>query len=280
PHAGRRGRRLCPDQLGEAPSRRARRLAGADRDDVLEMGRVRAHVLDERHQASVGDDRHRLGVVQLVLDLALAVGRVHRAGDRADAGDRVERDDVLRAVRRQDADAVALLHAERRERPREAVGQRLELAIGQAHLAKDDRDVLGIALDAVREHLVVRNPRILEGRPEEFGAHRVLARSRRVYFWTLPVEVVGSAPNTTVRGIAKCGRFSRQKAISSSAGAWASGRSGTTAHGVLPHFWSGRATTADSRTAGWRLSAISTSIDEMFSPPEMMMSFARSLISM
>ena len=39
-------------------------------------------------------------------------------------------------------------------------------------------------------------------------------------------------------------------------------------------------TTADIRTAGCRLRAISTSIEEMFSPPEMMMSLARSLISM
>ena len=38
--------------------------------------------------------------------------------------------------------------------------------------------------------------------------------------------------------------------------------------------------TADIRTAGCLFRAISTSIDEMFSPPEMMMSLARSLISM
>ena len=170
-----------------------------------------------------------------------------------------------------------LRHAERGERPREAIGQRLELAIGQAHLAEDDRHVLREALGAVRQHLIVRDPRIVERWTEEFGAHRVLARSRSVYFCTLPVEVVGSAPNTTVRGIAKCGRLSRQKRDQLLGG----GRrrpaaAATNAHGVSPHFSSGRATTADIRTAGCRLSAISTSIEEMFSPPEMMMSFARS----
>jgi hypothetical protein len=51
------------------------------------------------------------------------------------------------------------------------------------------------------------------------------------------------------------------------------------AHGVSPHFSSGRATTAASCVAGCLYRAISTSTDEMFSPPEMMMSFLRSLIS-
>ena len=50
------------------------------------------------------------------------------------------------------------------------------------------------------------------------------------------------------------------------------------AQGVSPHFSSGCATTAAASTAGWRYSASSTSIDEMFSPPEMMMSFERSRI--
>ena len=54
----------------------------------------------------------------------------------------------------------------------------------------------------------------------------------------------------------------------------------TNAQGLSPHFSSGRATTAASSTAGCRYSAPSTSIEEMFSPPEMMMSFERSLTSM
>ena len=78
------------------------------------------------------------------------------------------------------------------------------------------RLTLGVALGAVRQHLVVADARIVERRAEELGAHRArgahsaLARSRNVYFCTLPVDVVGSAPNTTVLGIAKCGRLSRQ----------------------------------------------------------------------
>ena len=50
------------------------------------------------------------------------------------------------------------------------------------------------------------------------------------------------------------------------------------AQGDSPHFSSGRATTAASNTAGCLHRAFSTAMDEMFSPPEMMMSLSRSLI--
>ena len=49
--------------------------------------------------------------------------------------------------------------------------------------------------------------------------------------------------------------------------------------GVSPHFGSGRATTAASMIAGCWVSTSSTSRLEMFSPPEIMMSLERSLIS-
>ena len=54
----------------------------------------------------------------------------------------------------------------------------------------------------------------------------------------------------------------------------------TNAFGRSPQCSSGTATTAHSRTAGWRATACSTSMVEMFSPPEMMMSFLRSRSSM
>src|SRR5213593_1498842 len=142
-----------------------------------------------------------------------------------------------------------------------------------------ERHPENVALGAVGQDSIVRHARIVEGRTEE-RHQSAFARSRSVYFCTLPVDVVGNGPNWTVRGTAKCGRLSRQNVISSSAVAAVPSRSWTNAHGVSPHFSSGRATTADISTAGWRFSAISTSIEEMFSPPEMMMSFARSLISM
>ena len=59
-----------------------------------------------------------------------------------------------------------------------------------------------------------------------------------------------------------------------------SGRGVTKAHGVSPHLSSCLATTAASMTLGCRYKTSSTSREDMFSPPEMMMSLERSLISM
>src|SRR6185503_15626610 len=79
-----------------------------------------------------------------------------------------------------------------------------------------------------------------------------LARSRRTNFWILPVEVFGSSPNTTARGALNLARCSRQKSMSSFSVTCELFFSSTKAHGVSPHFSSGRATTAAARTAGWR----------------------------
>src|SRR5262249_62293522 len=80
----------------------------------------------------------------------------------------------------------------------------------------------------------------------------VFARSRSRNFWILPVEVFGSGQKTTVRGALKWARWSRQKAMISSAVAFAAGFRVTKAQGVSPHIGSGRATTAASSTEGWR----------------------------
>ena len=45
---------------------------------------------------------------------------------------------------------------------------------------------------------------------------------------------------------------------------------------VSPHFSSGTPITATSATAGWLNSRSSTSMDDTFSPPEMITSFLRS----
>ena len=71
-----------------------------------------------------------------------------------------------------------------------------------------------------------------------------------------------------------------QKSMISRSVASEPGASVTNALGRSPHVSSGIATTAHSRTAGWRPIVCSTSIVEMFSPPEMMMSFLRSRSSM
>ena len=58
----------------------------------------------------------------------------------------------------------------------------------------------------------------------------------------------------------------------------APGASTTSALTVSPHFSSGTPMTATSATAGCGNSASSTSIDDTFSPPEMITSFLRSEI--
>src|SRR5258707_432193 len=71
-------------------------------------------------------------------------------------------------------------------------------------------------------------------------------------FWILPVDVFGSGPNSTVRGALKWARCPGQKGMIPPAVAVASGFKVTKAQGVSPHIRSGRATTAASRTQGWR----------------------------
>src|SRR2546425_1171757 len=104
--------------------------------------------------------------------------------------------------------------------------------------------------------------------------------SRRTNFWTLPVEVLGRSPNSTAAGHLKCAMCWRQNSMTSASVAFIPGLRVTKAFGRSPHLSSGTATTAHSMTAGWRATACSTSMVEMFSPPEMMMSFLRSRSSM
>src|SRR5262249_42634103 len=65
------------------------------------------------------------------------------------------------------------------------------------------------------------------------------ARWRSTYFCTMPVEVLGNAQNTIVRGTLKRARLLRQKAMRSSAVALAPSFSVTKAQGVSPHVSSG-----------------------------------------
>ena len=80
------------------------------------------------------------------------------------------------------------------------------------------------------------------------------------------------SPKTTVRGTLNLAKYRLQWATISSALTVEPGFTSTNAHGVSPHFVSGFATTAQASTAGWRRSTSSTSIEETFSPPEMMTS--------
>ena len=52
----------------------------------------------------------------------------------------------------------------------------------------------------------------------------------------------------------------------------------TQASGRSTHFGCGTAMTAASRTLGWPMIIVSTSMDEIHSPPDLMRSFVRSVI--
>jgi hypothetical protein len=106
------------------------------------------------------------------------------------------------------------------------------------------------------------------------------SRSRRTNFWIFPVEVLGRSPNSTAAGALKPAMCCLQKSMISRSLARCPGLRVTKALGRSPHFSSGMATTAHSITAGCRATHCSTSMVEMFSPPEMMMSFLRSRSSM
>ncbi len=106
------------------------------------------------------------------------------------------------------------------------------------------------------------------------------APPRSTNFWILPVAVLGSSPTKVIpRGALKCASRSRTNAISSSSVAGWPASSTTKACGVSPHRSLGSPTTAASPTAGCRSSVPSTSTEEMFSPPLMITSLIRSLIS-
>ena len=88
----------------------------------------------------------------------------------------------------------------------------------------------------------------------------------------MPVEVLGNGEKTTFLGNLNPAKVSLQNFIISSSVAFFPSISSTKAHGISPHFSSGLATTAAKDTAGCFAIVFSISIDEIFSPPEIMIS--------
>src|SRR5437879_8850326 len=106
--------------------------------------------------------------------------------------------------------------------------------------------------------------------------------SRKARFTILPVPVFGSGveENSIDRGSLNFAIRCRRNSSSSSALSFSPSLRTTIATGISPHLGSGADTTAHSKTAGCANIAFSTSIDEIFSPPLMMMSFLRSTMWM
>ena len=89
----------------------------------------------------------------------------------------------------------------------------------------------------------------------------------------MPVEVFGNSQKTTCFGTLKPARVSLQKLINSFSDTGLSLTASINAQGTSPHFSSGLATTAAIETEGCLARVFSISIEDMFSPPEIIISF-------
>ena len=115
---------------------------------------------------------------------------------------------------------------------------------------------------------------------ENYCLEIAVPRPRSKYFCILPVAVFGkSFTNETQLGALKWARLSRANCTISASVAVLPGRSTTNACAASPHLGCGMPTTETSCTASWRSNTLSTSTDEMFSPPLMITSLNRSRIS-
>ena len=122
------------------PSFAARRqVVGDGGDDDLAQRGVAAHRGDGGVRPVQADADRRAAVLQLVAQLGLGVQRVVLHDDGAEAQRGVGGDDVLRAVRQHDRDAVALADAEVPERGGEPVDRVLELAVRHRRAEEGER---------------------------------------------------------------------------------------------------------------------------------------------
>ena len=129
-----RGRlRLARDQiLPVAPAVGRGGVAVARHDPVLHLGQPLADGVERARQVRIGQQhtgpRMREGVAEVVGDEAVVEGHEHGPDERGS----VERFEEVVAVGAEDADAVALAHAQPRQRVGEAAAAGRELGVGEA----------------------------------------------------------------------------------------------------------------------------------------------------
>jgi hypothetical protein len=156
---GARGARAPRGGHGEAEleARGERHRGGqVDRDDGVD-GHVARHVLDRADDRVPGDGDARPVVLELVAELPRRVQRVVLDDDRAEAQHRVERDDVLGAVRQHERHAVARAHAQPPEPLRGAGDLVAQLAVGRLAPEELERHGLGVPLDGAVDHVDQRS---------------------------------------------------------------------------------------------------------------------------
>ena len=132
------------DRQAQSETRDERhRLGDVDRDEARH-GEVGGELLDGLHDLRPHDGVLGAVVLELLAQLARRVERVVLDHDRAEPQDRVERDDVLRAVRQHDRDGIAGLDAEIAESRRGALDLLVQLAVGRRAPEELQRGGIGI----------------------------------------------------------------------------------------------------------------------------------------
>ena len=108
-------------------------------------------VVHRAGRAGGGQQDPDVGVADDLAQLMGAEAPVDRHRDRAELGDREDRDHEVEAVRHEDADLVAALHTEPAQRASEIIRESCELWVRDARLGEDERLVVGACRLAVDE---------------------------------------------------------------------------------------------------------------------------------
>src|SRR5439155_9247041 len=117
------------------------------------------------------------------------------------------------------------------------------------------------------------------GHPRQSFGVQPLKRSRSTFLPTFPTLVFGTASmSTTSSGSANFASRGRRYSTISRGSSVMPGLGTTQARGRSTHFGCGTAMTAASSTLGWSMIIVSTSMDEIHSPPDLMRSLVRSVI--
>ena len=129
--------RLLAELDGRQLAQRERHVVGELRRDHLADARRVAHLAEVLVDVLQHDHHVDARVLDLMLELALRVERVVAHRDRPDPLAGVPRDHVLRTVRQQQPDTIALLHAEPGEHSGEPLHVIEELAV--RHVGAEER---------------------------------------------------------------------------------------------------------------------------------------------
>ena len=171
---------LLAEQREQHAQQRRKMLLDVGRDHALQPG-ARLHVLHAPVIASERDDGLDAVLADGAFELVFGVDRIERREDRAELPRAELRDEELRAVRQQQADAIAAPDAQRRERRGAGVAQARQLAVRHPRALEEQHRCAGPGAGGVREVVHQRaigigrqrggNVRIVVGEPGRGRGH-------------------------------------------------------------------------------------------------------------